>query len=321
MVDSRDKYFNADKVKALLESTHPANLDIVREDESSDHIPSFLWKTIAAVVLIGLIPGSMVLRMRAATSEQPRLHVFFDMDFQPKKKYQQTTSLFADGRASRPPVVGTMARGDLGNSDPYQLGYTPEPLALDGSTTNVRMVSLTAQDDAKKEDAKKDDGKKDDKANAQAPAAAAPADGGGAAQPAADPERNWVKDLPIDGDEAEKMMALGKKKYNTICSACHGIPGDGTGLVAQRAAELAQGYWVPPTSLHDPAVQAQPVGKIFNTITNGKGKMGAYGNVLSAKERWAIVLYVRALQLSRDAKDDVLTEDEIKKLTAARTSK
>ncbi len=46
--------------------------------------------------------------------------------------------------------------------------------------------------------------------------------------------------------------------------------------------------------------------------------MGAYGNVLSAKERWAVVLYVRALQLSRDAKPDVLTEDEIKKLTSAR---
>ncbi len=93
----------------------------------------------------------MVLRMRAASSEDPRWHVFFDMDFQPKKKYQQTTTLFADGRASRPPVAGTMARGDLGSSDPYQLGYTPEPLALDGSSTTVRMVSLAAaQEPARK---------------------------------------------------------------------------------------------------------------------------------------------------------------------------
>ena len=93
-VDSRDKYFNSDKVKALLASTEPAHLDIVKEDETSDHIPTFLWKTIAAIMLIGLIPGSMVLRMRAASSEDPRWHVFFDMDFQPKKKYQQTTTLF-----------------------------------------------------------------------------------------------------------------------------------------------------------------------------------------------------------------------------------
>ncbi len=325
-VDSRDKYFNSDKVKALLESTHPASLEVVREDDSSDHIPSIVWKTIAAVVLIGLIPGSAVLRMRAANSESPRWHVFFDMDFQPKKKYQQTSSLFADGRASRAPVVGTVARGDLGSSDPYQLGYTPEPLALDGTVTNVRMVSTTAQD-AAKQDAAKQDGKDEPKpqdkpadgakpAEENKPAAAAPTPATSTA--GGEPERNWVTDLPIDAADANKLMELGKRKYNTICAACHGIPGDGTGLVAQRAAELAQGYWVAPTSLHDPMVQQQPVGKIYNTITNGKGKMGAYGNVLSAKERWAIVLYVRALQLSRDAKKDLLTEEEIKKLTAVR---
>lgn len=399
-VDSRDKYFNADKVKVLLESTHPASLDVVKEDESSDHIPSFLWKTIAAIMLIGLVPGSMVLRMRAANSEDPRWHVFFDMDFQPKKKYQQTTSLFADGRASRPPVEGTMARGDLGTSDPYLLGYTPEPLALDGSSTTVRMVSLTeatqepAKDEPKVEEAKKDDPKpeekpaSDDKPVEEKPAEVKPADDKpaeekkpeekkpeekpaddkpaenkpvddkkpaddkpaqekppepakpeaktdakpadvkpadsaqpAAAQPATEPEKQWVTDLPIDSEDAAKMMELGKRKFNTICAACHGLPGDGSGLVAKRANELAQGFWVPPTSLHDPDVQKQPVGKIFNTITNGKGKMGAYGNVLSAKERWAVVLYVRALQLSRDAKEDALTEDDIKKLTAARTSK
>ncbi len=317
-VDSRDKYFNSDKVKALLESTHPSSLEVVREDESSDHIPSFLWKTIAAIVLIGLIPGSMVLRMRAANSEDPRWHVFFDMDFQPKKKYQQTTSLFADGRASRPPVAGTMARGDLGSTDFYELGYTPEPLALDGTLGTMRMVSLTAQEPAKDEP-KKDEPKAEEKpaeekkaddkpaeekkpeeakpaaetpaaekpAEEKKPAAenkpedkpadAKPADAGAAAAPAAavppgEPERQWVTDLPIDAADAAKMMELGKRKYNTICAACHGIPGDGTGLVAQRANELAQGYWVAPTSLHDRDVQKQPVGKIFNTITTARAR-------------------------------------------------
>ncbi len=92
----------------------------------------------------------------------------------------------------------------------------------------------------------------------QTPPAAAAA----AAPPAAEAEKPWVTDLPIEAADAAKMMALGKLKYNTICATCHGIPGDGSGLVAKRAAELAQGYWVPPTSLHDPAVQVQPVGKI-----------------------------------------------------------
>jgi mono/diheme cytochrome c family protein len=114
---------------------------------------------------------------------------------------------------------------------------------------------------------------------------------------------------------------LGKLKFSTICAACHGLPGDGSGLVAKRATDLVQEYWVQPTSLHDPKVQKQPVGKIYHTITNGRGKMGPYGNVLSAKERWAIVLYVRALQLSRDAKSELLTEDEIKKLTSTPAQK
>jgi mono/diheme cytochrome c family protein len=114
----------------------------------------------------------------------------------------------------------------------------------------------------------------------------------------------------------EKMMALGKLKYETNCAVCHGFAGNGDGLVSQRALQLAQGYWVQPTSLHEPRVQKQPVGKIFHTITNGRGKMGAYGPVLNAKERWAIVLYVKALQLSRDAKEEDVPESQRAKLTA-----
>ncbi|MCC6509112.1 MAG: DUF3341 domain-containing protein [Pirellulaceae bacterium] len=350
-VDSRDRYFNGDKVKSLLESTSPLSFDVVREDESSDHVPSGLWKTAAAVVLIGLIPGSAVLRMRASQSEDPRWHVFFDMDFQPKKKAQQTSTLFADNRASRPPVAGTVARGDLGSSDPYELGYTPVPLALDASPTSVRMVSLTAADDAqaakpvegqpptpakseaagkaetpavpteaaaakKDEPAKSEETKPAATAPAAAPsAAAAPAQAGPAGAPAAE-ELPWVSEFPVPETD-EKMMALGKLKFTTNCSVCHGAVGDGVSLVSNRATELAQGYWVQPTSLHEPRVQVQPVGKIFHTITNGRGKMGAYGNVLSAKERWAIVLYVRALQLSRDAKLEDVPEPQRAKLTAA----
>ncbi len=342
-VDSRDRYFNSDKVKALLESTNPVSLDVVKEDESSDHVPSALWKTVAAVMLIGLIPGAIILRMRASTSEYPRWHVFFDMDWQPKKKAQQISTLFADNRASRPPVPGTVARGELTETDPYYLGYTPQDLALNATSSTSRLVSWQEGDkqsaskpadgaapspgksDAKKEEAKKEESKPadakpaDSKASgstdgkaANAPAQA-PTDGGGAAAGTGEAELPWVTEFPFNSAD-EKMMALGKRKFTTNCAVCHGETGSGDGLVSQRALQLAQGFWVQPTSLHEPRVQTQPVGKIYHTITNGRGKMGAYGGVLSPKERWAIVLYVRALQLSRDAKLEDVPESQRDKL-------
>ena len=79
-------------------------------------------------------------------------------------------------------------------------------------------------------------------------------------------------------------------------------PAKGDGLVARRAAELQQGTWVPPTSLHSEAVRPQPVGQLFNTISNGVRKMPAYGSQISVPDRWAIVLYVRALQRTQNAK-------------------
>lgn len=363
-VDSRDKYFNSDKVKALLESTSPLSLDVVREDESSDHVPGALWRALAALILISLVPGSMILRMRAARSEDPRWHVFFDMDFQPKKKTQQTTTLFADNRVSRPPVAGTIARGDLTESDPYYLGYTPEDLALNAQRTELRMVSVqegkpSASQDAPNQDSsastaaagdqppanassKKDappvkpaDAPNTKALKAEGNSPTAPQTGNAAQVPAApaaegqatvpqgasegEAELAWITEFPFAGAD-EKMMTLGKLKYETNCAVCHGFAGNGDGLVSQRAMQLAQGYWVQPTSLHEPRVQKQAVGKIFHTITNGRGKMGPYGPVLTARERWAIVLYAKALQLSRNAKEEDVPEAQRAKLTAAPTT-
>ena len=126
----------------------------------------------------------------------------------------------------------------------------------------------------------------------------------------------WIDKLPIEVTEAN--MALGKQKFETYCSACHGYAGFGDGLVHKRADSLAQGYWLAPTSLHVDKVRTQPVGQIFHTITKGQGKMASYASSLNPKERWAIVLYVRALQKSRNADmsevpaDMVKTLDEVK---------
>jgi len=249
------------------------------------------------------------------------------MDFQPKKKPQQTTTIFADGRVTRPQVGGTVARGQYAPVGAYYLGYDPEKVAASSSETQTRFVTLVqpppeaaATPDAGAAPAPQE-------AAAQTPAAetkpeAAPA--ADAPKPESPPtppapaapagEVNldtlpWLTDFP-EGVVSEANMARGKQRFEIYCGACHGLAGDGNGLVANRAAELAQGYWVPPTSLHDAKVRAQPIGRIFHTITNGKGKMCGYSSQINAEDRWAIALYVRALQRSRNANLEDVPEAE-----------
>jgi mono/diheme cytochrome c family protein len=72
-------------------------------------------------------------------------------------------------------------------------------------------------------------------------------------------------------------------------------------MVAQRAESLQQGRdsWVPPTNLIQDHLRQQPVGQLFNSITHGIRNMPAYGSQIDVEERWAIILYIRALQKSR----------------------
>jgi len=307
-VEATDKYYNRESVKELLGGTHPDSLDEVLEDTTPSTLPRPIILGALLLVIAGLIPGMIILNIRAGDSTSPRFHVFFDMDFQPKKKAQQTTTIFADGRTMRPQVKGTIGRGQLDEQDPFYLGYDPSKLTAIDTLETGKFVSL-----------------QDPKPAASTPPLVATPDpqvasANGAAQGPAPvaPVLNlpWIDKLPIEVDDAN--MALGKQKFETYCSACHGYAGFGDGLVHKRADSLAQGYWLPPTSIHIDRVRTQPVGQIFNTITKGQGKMAAYASSLSPKERWAIVLYVRALQKSRNADmsevpvDMVKTLDEVK---------
>ncbi len=285
-VDSSDKYFNRQSVQELLSATSPDSLEEVVEDSTPSQLPRIIWFAVCCLIIASWIPAVIVLKMRNGKSDLPRFHVFFDMDFQPKKKPQQTTTIFADGRSMQPQVAGTVARGQLTESDSYYLGYDPGKVALLGNK-ETHLVSF--QDGG----AKPGDG-----------AAAAPAG----------PNLPWLTEIPVDVDA--NLMELGKRKFNTYCAACHGIGGDGDGLVARRADQLAQGFWLAPTSMHDPRIRPQPVGQIFYTISNGKGKMAGYGPSLDAKERWAIVTYVRALQRSRNASEADVPEAEKSKVKA-----
>jgi len=280
-VDSRDKYYNRESVRELLASVTPTSLDEVVEDSTPSELPRSILLGALLLVLAGLIPASIVLNMRASFSDLPRWHVFFDMDFQPKKKAQQTTTIFKDGRSMRPPVPGTVSRGQLDKEDPFYLGFDPMKVSALGLE---KQIYVSATDNA---------------ADFQQPPAFG--DGGTALN------LPWIDKLPIEANEAN--IKLGKTKYETYCAACHGYSGFGDGLVAKRALSLAQDTWTPPTSLHAERVQKQPVGQIFHTISKGQGKMASYASSLTPEERWSVVLYVRALQRSRNAKiEDVPVE-------------
>ncbi len=306
-VQATDKYYNRESVKELLGATQPASLDEVLEDTTPSSLPRPIILALLLIVLAGLIPAMIILNMRAGFSTAPRFHVFFDMDFQPKKKGQQPTTLFADSRSMRPQVKGTIARGQLEEQDPFYMGYDPSKMTLLENSSSVVLVSTQSSS-------------VDKPAAEGAQAAATPLttnnknDG---QQPAVAeaPKLPWIDKLPIEANE--ENMKLGKLKFETYCSACHGFAGFGDGLVHKRADALAQGFWLPPTSFHLDRVRNQPVGQIFHTITKGQGKMASYASSLTPKDRWSVVLYVRALQRSRNANmDDVplefrtkLTED------------
>ena len=312
-VNAKDKYYNRESVKELLGGTQLDSLDEVIEDSTPDALPRPIWLTALLVVLAGLIPAMIILNMRNGFSTAPRFHVFFDMDFQPKKKAQQTTTIFADGRTMRPQVDGTVARGQLDEQDSFYLGYDPSKLSAISNTDGVRLVA--AQTDPKPQDASKNGGVVPTP-SAAAPAVATPA----VATPAPALNLPWINTLPIEANE--ENMKLGETKFQTYCSACHGYAGYGDGLVHKRAEALAQGYWIPPTSMHIDRVTSQPVGQIFHTITKGQGKMPGYAASMNAKERWAVVLYVKALQRSRNASDKDVPNDKISSiedLTQAKT--
>ena len=101
-----------------------------------------------------------------------------------------------------------------------------------------------------------------------------------------------------------KLLEHGQKKFNTYCMPCHGYDGMGNGPVNYRSQELQSNgvagmSWVQPSNLTDATRMARPDGHLFNTITNGIRNMGGYGWAIpDPKDRWAIVAYVRALQVS-----------------------
>jgi mono/diheme cytochrome c family protein len=117
-------------------------------------------------------------------------------------------------------------------------------------------------------------------------------------------------------ESARAFLELGQTKFNITCAMCHGVDGQGNGPVNVRANELGAGQtgWVQPSNMVDAIRIARPNGHLYNTVNNGIRKMGGYGTQLSPDERWAVVAYVRTLQLAQSAPKSALTAEEAKGL-------
>ena len=96
----------------------------------------------------------------------------------------------------------------------------------------------------------------------------------------------------------EKMVDRGRARYGIYCTPCHDGTGNGNGLVKKRAVAGGATAFVPPT-FHQDRIRHMPDGQLFATISNGKNNMPPYAMQIPVSDRWAIVSYVRALQIAQ----------------------
>jgi len=116
--------------------------------------------------------------------------------------------------------------------------------------------------------------------------------------------------LPVNME----LLQRGQQRYNIFCSPCHGIQGDGMGMVAVRGMKH-------PPSYHQDRLRNEPAGYIYDVVTNGFGAMYGYSSQIPPRDRWAIIAYVRALQLSRNVPASELPAELREKLTAGGSAK
>ena len=181
-----------------------------------------------------------------------------DMQDQPKAKVYRESSFFKDGVSSRPPVEGTVPRGYLRADREFYFGKKSGYRTGSGSD---RVIDSSGQ------------------------------------QPSANP--NSAAMFPDDVEKfpfpiTKEVLERGQERYQIFCSSCHGLTGNGDGMIARR------GFNKPaPASFHQDKLRQAPVGHFFDVVTNGWGAMPSHASQIPIEDRWKIIAYIRALQLSQ----------------------
>jgi mono/diheme cytochrome c family protein len=116
-----------------------------------------------------------------------------------------------------------------------------------------------------------------------------------------------LEKIPIAVSRA--TIERGRDRFEIYCTPCHGPAGEGNGMIVQRGFRQ-------PTSLHDPRLRNERAGYFFHVMTRGFGQMPDYAAQVNAADRWAIVAYIRALQLSQHAPASELTDADRARIAA-----
>lgn len=248
-IESRDKRFDAEGTRKLLSEAGAIAVEscYLDPDPANKQMPKWVTAFIVASTAFALIPFAIAAKARNSHSSEPHIHIFPDMDFQPKFKSDTAMDLFADGRANRGELAGTIARGSLNADDVFYRGLE-----------------------------------------------------NGA----------WTTAFPKQLDLNDAMIKRGQQRFNIYCSPCHGYDGRGSGAIPQRVASLG-GAWQARNLVEAGSVAiTMPNGQLFNTISNGFNTMMGYSAQLPHADRWAIVLYIRALQRSQNATREDIPADQ-----------
>ena len=176
-----------------------------------------------------------------------------DMQDQPKMKPFRGTTFFGDGLSSRQPIPGTVPRGFLRTDTAYFTGKkTQSPT---GTATPAPQAIAGTQAGAN--------------ANAY-------------------PDDVDTFPFPV----TKEIVQRGRERYDIFCSVCHGLTGNGDGMIVRRGFRKA-------ASFNEDRLRQAPVGHYFDAITNGWGAMPSYAAQIPVQDRWAIIAYIRALQASK----------------------
>jgi len=191
-----------------------------------------------------------------------------DMQDQPKMKPYRSSPFYKDGLSSRQLVPGTVPRGWLREDKELFTGKKAGNQA--GQTQGAAAPKQNPE---------------------TGPVATPPLSNASASQVAAAyPDDVDKFPFPI----SQKILERGEQRYQIFCTVCHGPTGSGDGMIVRR------GFRKPP-SFHDQNLRAAPVGHYFDVATNGWGAMPSYAAQIPVQDRWAIIAYIRALQLTRPA--------------------
>lgn len=183
-----------------------------------------------------------------------------DMQDQPKVIAYRENPFYRNGVSAKPPVEGTVPRGYLRADREFYLGKK--------ANTGQQSGPVLTQS-----------------AGSQPPGAP-----GSSTSAALYPDDVETFPFPITKDDLNR----GQERYEIFCSVCHGATGYGDGMIARRGFNRPA-----PASYHQDRLRQAPVGHFFDVMTNGWGAMPSYASQIPVEDRWRIIAYVRALQLSQ----------------------